>query len=173
MKQLVVDESLSEEARESAKKAMEVLVSSQLFDIEQAAALKKVESEAQFELQKLKAEDAAAAETFDQTALVASQKDDQEDQETLAASKKEMKEWLRGHRLQNYAADVTRIAGECVASLPSLSDLDMNPCLTGPCLLAGRNVVPSDLQYLTDENITEIGTCHCTRSRLFCRHTVF
>jgi len=44
----------------------------------------------------------------------------EEDQETLAASKKEMKEWLRGHRLQNYAADVTRIAGECVASLPSL-----------------------------------------------------
>merc|ERR1712072_1497686 len=54
-----------------------------------------------------------------------------EDQETLLASQKEMKEWLRGHRLHDYAADVTRIAGE--------------------------NVVPSDLQYLTDENVEEIG----------------
>ena len=43
------------------------------------------------------------------------------DQETLVASKKEMKEWMRGHRLHDYAADVTRIAGACVASLPSLS----------------------------------------------------
>ena len=41
-------------------------------------------------------------------------------QETLLASKKEMKDWMRGHRLHDYAADVTRIAGECVASLPSL-----------------------------------------------------
>ena len=55
MKQLAADESLSEEARESAKKALEVLVSSQLLDIEQAAAhkkrageLKELESEAQF-----------------------------------------------------------------------------------------------------------------------------
>ena len=55
MKELATDESLSEEARESAKKALEVLVSSQLLDIEQEAALKKragalkdLESEAQF-----------------------------------------------------------------------------------------------------------------------------
>ena len=48
MKELAADESLSEEARESAKKALEVLVSSQLLDIEQAAALKKLESEARF-----------------------------------------------------------------------------------------------------------------------------
>ena len=41
MKDLAADESLSEEARDSAKKALEVMVSSQLLDIEQAAALKK------------------------------------------------------------------------------------------------------------------------------------
>ena len=34
MKELAVDESVSEEARESAKKAFEVLLSSQLLDIE-------------------------------------------------------------------------------------------------------------------------------------------
>ena len=55
MKELAVDESLSEEARDSAKKALEVLISSQLHDIEQTAALKKragalkeLESEALF-----------------------------------------------------------------------------------------------------------------------------
>ena len=55
MKELAVDESLSEEARDSAKKALEVMVSAQLLDIEQTAALKKragalkeLESEALF-----------------------------------------------------------------------------------------------------------------------------
>ena len=43
MKDLAADESLSEEARDSARKALEVLVSSQLLDIEQAAALKKLD----------------------------------------------------------------------------------------------------------------------------------
>ena len=63
MKDLAVDESLSEEARDSARKALDVLVSSQLLEIEQTAALKKLESEAQFvnqqaqiELTKLQAE---------------------------------------------------------------------------------------------------------------------
>ena len=134
MKQLVADESLSEEARESAKKALEVLVSSELVEIEQVAALKKVESEAQFALNKLKAEDAAEAKTIGQKALAASAKLDaettgkleaeakklesearEEDYQTLAASKKEVKEWLRSHRLQDYVAEVTRIAGSCVA----------------------------------------------------------
>ena len=126
MKQLVADESLSEEARESAKKALEVLVSSQLLDIEQAAAhkkrageLKELESEAQFtkaeaeasirqteaDLKKVEAESEGKAAVDNM----------KEDQETLAASKKEMKEWLRSHRLQDYAADVTRIGGSCVA----------------------------------------------------------
>ena len=49
MKELAADESLTEDARESAQKALEVLVSSQLLDIEQAAALKKLESEAMAE----------------------------------------------------------------------------------------------------------------------------
>ena len=66
MKQLAADESLSEEARESAKKALEVLVSSELVEIEQTAArrkrageLKELESEAQFEVKKLETEAAA------------------------------------------------------------------------------------------------------------------
>ena len=48
MKDLAADESLSEEARDSARKALDVLVSSQLLEIEQAAALKKLEVDAQF-----------------------------------------------------------------------------------------------------------------------------
>ena len=130
MKQLAADETLSEEARESAKKALEVLVSSELVEIEQAAArrkrageLKELESESQFALHKLKAEDAAEAETIDQKALAASEK---QDQEILAASQKEMQEWLRGRRLQDYAADVTRIAGGCVCL--SAFDWRISPC---------------------------------------------
>ena len=80
MKALAADESLSEEARESAKKALEVMVASQLLDIEQAAALKKLESEAQFAdeqariqrhsaLQKLEAEEFAAAKELEVKAL--------------------------------------------------------------------------------------------------------
>eukprot|EP01045_Picozoa_sp_COSAG04_P038160 COSAG04_NODE_10093_length_805_cov_0.798867_1_plen_268_part_11 len=45
LKELATDESLSEEARGSAMKALEVLVSSQLAEVEQAAAVKKLESE--------------------------------------------------------------------------------------------------------------------------------
>ena len=44
MKERAADESLSEETREYAKKAVEVLVSSELLDIEQAAALKKLDA---------------------------------------------------------------------------------------------------------------------------------
>ena len=60
MKELAVDESLSEDARESARKAVEVLVASQLLDIEQTAALKKLESEAQFVNQQAQIEQTAA-----------------------------------------------------------------------------------------------------------------
>ena len=67
MKDFAVDESLSEEARDSARKALEVLVSSQLLDIEQAAALKKrtgalqeLESEALFVDQQARIEALAA-----------------------------------------------------------------------------------------------------------------
>ena len=130
-----------------------MLVSSQLFDIEQVAALKKVESEAQFALRKLKAEDAAEVETTDHKALIASQK--------------EMKEWLRGHRVHDYAADVTRIAGEYVTTLFSLPDCVTRVLALLDLLLAGRNVVPSDLQYLTDENVEEIGT-RCLITSLLC-----
>ena len=67
----------------------------------------------------------------------AGDKEDLVDQATLAASKKKMKEWMRGHRLQDYVADVTRIAGECVASLPSLRAHEPLPDLA--CWLAGTS----------------------------------
>eukprot|EP01045_Picozoa_sp_COSAG04_P010945 COSAG04_NODE_689_length_11142_cov_6.664041_4_plen_1132_part_00 len=69
LKELSADESLSEETRASAQKALEVLVSSQLVDIEQTAALKKragvlkeLESEAQFVNQQAQIEYSAALE---------------------------------------------------------------------------------------------------------------
>ena len=135
MKQLAVDETLSEEARESAKKALEVLVSSQLFDIEQVAALKKVESEAQFAHQQAqierdaavrKLEGEARATEAEAEATIKKAEADLKKLEAEAAgktvveSKKEMVEWLRSNRLHDYATDVTRIAGECVASMPWL-----------------------------------------------------
>ena len=43
----------------------------------------------------------------------------------------ELTEWLKRHRLQKCAADIARIAG--------------------------ADIAPSDLQYLTDENVEEIG----------------
>ena len=93
MKELAVDESLSGEARESAKKAVEVLTSSRLLEIEQTAALKKqkvelkkLESQGQFKRKKLEVE--AREENLDQ-----------------------MAEWLAQHRLQNCAANIARLAG--------------------------------------------------------------
>ena len=52
MKERAADESLSEEARESARKALEVLVASELLDIEQTAEVKQLQSEQNAALQK-------------------------------------------------------------------------------------------------------------------------
>ena len=49
-----------------------------------------------------------------------------------AASSAEMVEWLAHNRVEDCATDITR--------------------------LAGANVLPSDLRYLTDEDIDEIGS---------------
>ena len=53
-----------------------------------------------------------------------------------------MTEWLKERRLQKCAADIARVAG--------------------------ANIVPGDLQYLTDENVDEIGggLTHVERMRL-------
>eukprot|EP01045_Picozoa_sp_COSAG04_P009418 COSAG04_NODE_543_length_12846_cov_7.281556_3_plen_1215_part_00 len=147
MKELAVDESLSEEARDSAKKALEVLVSSQLLDIEQAAALKKLESEALFVDQQAQIENRrleAAALAVETEAQSKRKKLEAEAQaktllqiaelESSAAAEglsEELTEWLKRHRLQKCAADIARIAG--------------------------ADIAPSDLQYLTDENVEEIG----------------
>ena len=69
-------------------------------------ALEQLHSEAQFKRQKAEAE--------------------------RAASSAEMVEWLAHNRVEDCAADITR--------------------------LAGANVLPSDLRYLTDEDIEEIGS---------------
>ena len=141
MKELAVDESLSEEARDSARKALEVLVSSQLLDIEQAAALRKLESEAQFVNQQARIEQNAALEKQEADALAGAKKVEVEalaevkklEAEAQSKRKKaeakkllqeaegfkvideglsdEMAQWLRRHRLQSCAADVARIAG--------------------------------------------------------------
>ena len=125
MKQLATDESLSEEARESAKKALEVLVSSQLFDIEQAAALKKVESEAQFAHQQAlieaRATEAQAKASTRQAEAEVKKLEAEATAKTRvkikAETMKEMTEWLERHRLHDFVADVARIAGTYGAEL--------------------------------------------------------
>ena len=114
MKELAADESVSEEARESAKKAFEVLMSSQLLDIEQAAALKKLESEAQFVNQQASIEQDAALEKLEAEAQFKRKKQHAERSSGIGLTK-ELVEWLERHRLQDYAADVTRIAGGCAS----------------------------------------------------------
>ena len=135
MKELAVDESLSEEARDSARKALEVLVSSQLLDIEQAAALKKLESEAQFAdqqtqvaLRKLDSEaqfmEAQAERIRRQAAAERTKaKADAEGERMKAREEAEaeeeaeveaqMAEWLGRHRLRRHTETITRVAGPC------------------------------------------------------------
>ena len=78
-----------------------------------------------------------------------------------------MTEWLERHRLQHYATRVTRIAGG-YAHTPFI--VRQTFILAEPCLVFGAcsNVVPSDLQYLTDENIGELGSVmtHVEQMRL-------
>ena len=54
----------------------------------------------------------------------------------------ELTEWVKRHRLQKCAAAIARVAGD--------------------------NILPSDLQYLTDENVDEIGSglTHVEKMRL-------
>ena len=130
MKELAIDESLSEEARDSARKALEVLVSSQLLDIEQTAALKKLESEALFIEQQARIE--ALAEVKKLQAAAQSKRDKAEATKMLHAARvveqtaeglsgeglsDGMMEWLGQHRLHQCAADLARIAGAYAATL--------------------------------------------------------
>ena len=139
MKDLAADESLSEEARDSAKKALEVLVSSQLLDIEQAAALKKLESEAlfvdqqaQIENRKLEAEALAEVQRMELEAQAKRKKAATERLQKLEAGiEEEMLEWLERHRLSRHADAIARAAG--------------------------RDAAPGDLLYLTEEDVAEIG----------------
>ena len=86
MEEITANESLSEETRESAKGALEVLATSQIAQVkqqaEQDAALRALESETQF----LQAE-------------------------ATATIKKEMAEWLGRHRLLRYAETIASVAG--------------------------------------------------------------
>ena len=56
LKELAGDESLSEEARDAAMKALEALAVSELAEIEQAAALKKMESDQTMAVRKLESD---------------------------------------------------------------------------------------------------------------------
>ena len=139
MKELAVDESLSEEARDSARKALEVLVSSQLLDIEQAAALKKLESDAlfvdqqaQIENRKLEAAALAEVQKMELEAQAKRKKAATERLQKLEAGvEEEMLEWLERHRLSRHADAIARAAG--------------------------RDAAPADLLYLTEEDVAEIG----------------
>ena len=119
MKDLAADESLSEEARDSARKALEVMVSSQLLDIEQAAALKKLESEAQFvhqqariealaEFKKLEAEAQSKRQRVDAKKMLQAAQDLEQTAQVLSD---DMMEWLGQHRLPHCGTDLARIAG--------------------------------------------------------------
>ena len=167
MKDLAIDESLSEEARDSAKKALEVLVSSQLLDIEQAAALKKLESEADFvhqqaQIEALAKAKAAEVEVKEMVAEAQSTRDKADAKKLLQAAQDlvvsdDMMDWLGQHRLQQCAADLARIAGP-YAQPPSFYHV-VSPDRSGvwwSCCMC-RTVLPSDLQYLTDEDVEEIG----------------
>ena len=130
MKQLAADESLSEEARESAKKALEVLVSSELVEIEQAAALRKIESEAQFVNKQASierhAEQDAALEKLEAEAQFKRKKAEakklllqaSEDLDLAEGLSDDMVEWLGQQRLQKCAEDIARIAGSCATAPP-------------------------------------------------------
>ena len=109
-----MDESLSEETRESAQKALDELVSAQIEQVsahtemkkreaERNTALEQIESQAQFKRKQADAKKMLqAAQDFEQTAQVLSD---------------DMMEWLGQHRLQQCAVDVARIAGAYAASL--------------------------------------------------------
>ena len=125
LKELAGDESLSEEARDSAMKALEVLVASQLEEIERAAAAKKrtaalneLESEVQFAeaeqsvaLKKLDGEaqfiDAEAAAKRKKATAEMLQKLDV----GVESGVEEMVEWLKRHRLSRHAQAIVGVAG--------------------------------------------------------------
>ncbi len=115
MKEFALDESLSEEARDAARKGLEILVSSQLLDIEQTAELKKLQSEV---LVKVKTAEATAmlqaAEIKEMEAEAQSKREKADAKKMLQAAEglgDNMMEWLGQHRLQQCAADMARIAG--------------------------------------------------------------
>ena len=170
MKELAADESLSEEARDSAKKALEVLVSSQLLDIEQTAALKKLESDALGEAHKVRVAALAKAKTAEATAMLQAAEIKEMEAEAQSKRKKAdakkmlqaaeglgdgMMEWLGQHRLQQCAADMVRIAG--AYARPHRLSLRILVPEAYWWWSVCRTVLPSDLQYLTDEDVEEIG----------------
>ena len=137
LKQLAVDESLSEEARDSAMKALEVLVASQLAEVEheaatkkrnaeleeleseqnaaakkriaeQSAALEKLESESVFDEKKASAEQLKArAEAAAERKAAATERLQELDAETEA----EMMEWLGRHRLSRHTDVIANVVG--------------------------------------------------------------
>ena len=107
-----------------------------------AAALKRLESEALFVDQQAQIEiRKLEAEAKTKRTKVEAQKI-AELQNSSQGLSEELAEWLKRHRLQKCAADIARIAGD--------------------------SIVPSDLQYLTDENVEEIGSglTHVEKMRL-------
>jgi hypothetical protein len=105
MKGFVADENLSEEARESAKKALALLVTSQIAEtsrnVEQAATLGSLHSQAQFNDDFVQFSGQFISSKY-QNAMPKDRCSD------------EMAEWLHSHRLLHHAAKIIGVAGTCV-----------------------------------------------------------
>ncbi len=117
MKELVADESFSEETRESAQKALDELAVAQIDREKRAAGVEQTKAEA------LLSEEESIAQLE-------------------AETKAEMMKWLASHRLARHAEAIAKVAGPDAA--------------------------PSDLQFLTEDNIAEIGNAmtHIENMRL-------
>eukprot|EP01045_Picozoa_sp_COSAG04_P019939 COSAG04_NODE_1986_length_5067_cov_2.041667_5_plen_252_part_00 len=142
-KELAIDEDLSEEARDSAMKALEVLVASQLAEVEQEAAAKKqdadrrqraatvidMESEVQLidqqarlirqqtEAEQKKAQAERNKATMEEREKAASdqlKKATERQQKLEARIGEEMMEWLERHRLLRHAQAFVEVVGTYV-----------------------------------------------------------
>ena len=122
MKGLAVDESLSEETRESAQRALDELVSAQIEqkkrEAERNTALEELESESQFEAKKLEAEAESKRKKTDAKKML----------QAAQVVSDDMMDWLGQHRLQQCAADLAKIAGAYAHSPSSLNCFVSSDC---------------------------------------------
>ena len=112
--------------------ALEVLVSSQLLDIEQTAALKKLEAEAMFGDQQAQIERDSTLRKLDAETEFEQRKAEAKARALEVGTEAKMTEWLARNRLSRH--------GEILAAA------------------AGADAAPSDLVFLTEQDIEELGS---------------